>query len=113
MNRLRRLAENIEDLGGYKSPSFKLYARKFKNDFNKELSTIGAKITSFNAGHYYVSGFFRTKNNECFYFSQSDLRHFNFEKLMYRTAKDEKDYTGGMNRFIEIETGMVSSMILK
>lgn len=112
MNRLRRLSENIEDFGAYNSPSFKSYATKFKNDFNKELNSIGGKITSFNVGHYYISGFFRTKNNECYYFSQSDLRHFNFEKLMYRTAKDEKDYTGGMNRYIEIKNNMVNEMIL-
>lgn len=110
MKRLKNLANAVEDYGGQQSPSFKSFARKFKNDFAKELIKKNCKITSFNRGHYYVSGFFRNADNLCFYFSISDIRHFGFGKMLYRSARDEKDYTGGMNRYVDIETGMVQLM---
>lgn len=110
MRRLARIANNIEDWGGTQSDSFKSFARKFKNDFTKELIKKNCHITAFNRGHYYVSGFFRNQYGKCFYFSISDVRYFGFGKMLYRTAKDEKDYTGGHNCYVNIENDMVFGM---
>lgn len=110
MNRLYNEVKKVEDWGGKTSKSFKSFGAKFKNSFQKELDKIGANISEFNKGHYYLSGFFRTKDNECYYFSISDVRHFNFGNMLYRTAKDEKDFTGGGNQYVNIETGMITKM---
>lgn len=88
------------------TPEFKSFARKFKNALAKELETAGCTITAYNVGHFYVSGFFRNKFNDCYYFSISDVRHFKIDKMLWRTAKDEKDFTGGHNRSVFILDGM-------
>lgn len=113
MNRLYTEVNKVENWGGQTSKSFKSFGTKFKNDLQKELNEIGANITAFNKGHYYLSGFFRTKDNDCYYFSISDVRYFDFGTMMYREAKDEKDFTGDTNQYATIETGMITKMRIK
>jgi short-subunit dehydrogenase len=110
MNRLYIEVRNVKDEGGYTSKSFKSFARKFKNSIAKELAKKNCTITAFNVGHYYLSGFFRNANDRCFYFSISDVRHFDFGNMLYRTAKHEKDYTGGSNQYVRIDNDMVYQM---
>lgn len=95
---------------------FKQFYRTFKSEFTKELLSQNADNIVFSRGHFYVSGFC-TINNQVWYFSLSDVRGMEFSlnqssmgKLMYRTAKDYKDYTGGQNRFARIEEGMGKEM---
>lgn len=106
MKRILKEVTKVEDWGGVKSPSFKSFARKFKNDLAKELAKYGCEITAFNTGHYYISGFFRNENDDCFYFYISDVRYFPLKQIMYRIARDEKDFTGGRNCFVTIEEDM-------
>jgi hypothetical protein len=110
MNRLYVEVNHVEDWGGQTSKSFKSFALKFKNSLAKELAKKNCHITAFSTGHYYVSGFFRNQYNKCFYFSISDVRHFNFGQMLYRTARDEKDYTGGSNCYVRISEDMVYGM---
>jgi len=50
-------------------------------------------------GHFECFGFVEnTANGKCVYFSTSDYRGRPV-KVMYRTAKDTKDYTGGSNQW--------------
>lgn len=95
-----------------KTPEFISFARKFKNALKKELETIGAEITKFNVGHFYVSGFFRL-DGKCYYISIPDVRwKLTGDSMLYRTAKDENHYSGGMNKYVKIETGMAKKMKL-
>jgi len=101
------------------TPEFAQFFRTFKSEFTKELRTIGATQIVFNRGHFYVSGFF-TVDNQAWYFSLSDVRGMDYglknhpescmNKLLYRTAKHYKDYTGGHNRYAIIETDMAQEM---
>lgn len=50
----------------------------------------------FSKGHYYCSCFLRFPEDKVVYVSTSDYRHFP-QQFYVRTAKHEKDYTGGMN----------------
>lgn len=70
----------------------------FDNVFGKEYKT---KI---GLGHFYISGFVE-KNNKFVYFNIEDLRENGdeFNKVLYRTAKSFNDYTGGSNRYTELE----------
>jgi hypothetical protein len=67
----------------------------------------------FSNGHYCFSGF-ATKNNKVIYFSISDVRHFpptgGGADLLIRTAKDYKDYTGGVNNYSSLETEEIQKL---
>jgi hypothetical protein len=101
------------------TPEFASFFRTFKKEFTKELQSIGATAIEFHRGHFYVSGFFMI-GIQAWYFSISDVRGMDYglmynpdscmNKLLYRTAKSYKDYTGGHNRYATIETGMAEKM---
>jgi hypothetical protein len=103
------------------TPEFKKFYSTFKKEFAKELKSIGAENIVFSRGHFYISGFF-TINDQPYYFSISDVRGMDYSikynpdsctsKLLYRTAKDYKDYLGGSNHFVKIESGMAKNMDL-
>jgi len=91
-------------------PAFRNFQRVFKSALLAELKKVNAVNVVFSYGHYYISGFF-TVNNQPYYFSLSDVRA-TFPvmglryPLMYRTADNYKDYRGGSNRWVEMETDM-------
>lgn len=98
------------------TPEFQKFFDTFKNEFGKELKNIGATNIEFSCGHFYCSGFFDI-NGKSYYFSIPDVRGFSansvhFGNLLYRTAKNHKDYTGGANQYVKFEKGMASKMNL-
>lgn len=94
-----------------KTPEFKHFARVFKKEFTKEMQTVGATDIVFNVGHFYISGFF-TIGKQAWYFSLPDVRgsEYRMPQLMYREAKHYKDYTGGVNRWVDIKPLMADQM---
>lgn len=111
-------------LKGFESSStttqeFLEFFKTFKKEFTKELKSIGATDIQIGKGHFYVSGFC-TIGTQAWYFSISDVRGMEYgmrsnpdssmNKLLYRTAKNYKDYTGGQNRYAKIEPGMAEEM---
>lgn len=113
-------------LAGFESsskttPEFLNFVRTFKKEFTKELKSIGATDIQFSRGHFYITGFF-TVNEQSYYFSLPDVRSMNYclatnpdsysSQLLYRTAKDYKDFTGGSNQYVKIQTGMTNEMKL-
>lgn len=117
-NTVIALLAGFESSSG-KTPEFLAFFRTFKKEFTKELMSIGATNVQFNRGHFYVSGFF-TLDGQCFYFNLGDVRGMDYamktnpdscmSKLLYRTAKDYHDYSGGSNRYVRIGTGMAQDM---
>jgi hypothetical protein len=101
------------------TPEFAQFYRTFKSEFTKELKTVGATEIEFHRGHFYLSGFCRV-NGQLWYFSLSDVRGMEYgmkinpdsclNKLLYRTAQHNKDWTGGHNRYATIQTGMANEM---
>ena len=70
----------------------------------------GMNLVEFHVGHYDFGGFVE-KDGKYVYFSYNCPRYrtpINFEKtdcmegFLYRTAKSEKDYTGGRNHFTNL-----------
>ena len=101
-----------------KTPEFKSFCRIFKNEFTKELQSISARDIVFNFGHFYISGFF-TIGTQAWYFSIPDVRGMEYclnqscmGQLLYRTARDYKDYHGGQNRYVNIESGMAENVLV-
>jgi len=109
MNRTKLLLAQGFESSSVKTPEFKSFARDFKREFTQELKSIDATNIKFSVGHFYVSGFFTSKTGQVYYFSLSDVRGCP-NQLMYRTAKDYKDYTGGMNQWTNISKGMSHRM---
>jgi hypothetical protein len=101
------------------TPEFAHFYRTFKSEFTKELQSIGATEIEFYRLHFGLSGFFKV-DGQLWYFTLSDVRGMEFSllknpdsfmnKLLYRTAKHNRDYVGGTNRYATIETGMAEEM---
>jgi hypothetical protein len=53
-------------------------------------------------GYKHSSAFVRLPNNRLLYFSHSDIEGFYNKDLLIRTAKHDKDYTGGQNNFVNL-----------
>ncbi len=84
-----------------KSTICKQFANDFKKAIKKELGTEYNIIV--DVGHFYISGFVEL-NGKYMYYSIEDLRDNGdeFNNVLYRTAENEKDYTGGRNQFCEL-----------
>ena len=67
-------------------------------NFRKEIEVFGYTIEKYSKGYNFRSAFARNGAGELFYFHIEDLRDA-MPMIYYRTAKDTKDYTGGINRF--------------
>ena len=80
---------------------FKDFFKKEKTRITKALAKMGCTKIEMGYGFYYFSGFFTSPSGQPYYFSCSDVRHFPYKQLLYRTAKDYSDYTGGSNCYID------------
>lgn len=95
------LNKTIEDWGGETSPDYKTFERKYRNCLKKIASGIGAELVKFNGNHYNFSCFFK-KGDKFAYMSISDVRHWKnewYNNILVRTAKSERDFTGGYNQY--------------
>ena len=110
MNQINALINGGFESSSNATPEFKAFARLFKRLFTKELAKKNCSLVKFNRGHFYVSGFFQ-KGTELYYFSVSDVRDSFSTKMLYRMAKNLKDYTGGSNQYVNIENNMIYNMI--
>ena len=108
---MRILANGLES-STVKTPEFKAFARTFKREFSKELEKVGAKLERYTVGHFFVSGFFTNIHGKIFYFSVEDVRDRNVS-MLYRTAKDFGDFSGGLNQWSEIYPDMVYHMNIR
>ncbi len=82
---------------------------KFTRDFKKYIKDAAKpfELVNFSRGHFYISGFVKnTTTGKYIYFGTSDVRFFREEwhtQILIRSAKHEKDYTGGRNGFYTLE----------
>ena len=118
-NTIKLLLAGFESSSGV-TKEFLNFVRTFKREFTKELKSIGATDIMIGRGHFNVTGFFKSATGQPYYFSLSDVRDLEYSliyypdtvqsQLMYRTAKDYKDFTGGGNQWISIDAGMANEM---
>ena len=90
-----------------RTPEFTAFARMFRAHILKEARINGLELVNFSSGHFYCSGFLKNILTGRFsYFSISDVRYFQdswVDDVLLRTANNEKDYTGGNNRSINVQ----------
>ena len=77
---------------------FKKEAKRISN-FLESKSCSDIEIYS---GFYYFYGFFTDAKGRFWYLSCSDVRHFGYEEILFRTAKSYKDFTGGAYRYVQV-----------
>lgn len=111
---LSLLRQGFESSSGV-TPEFMAFYKTFKSELTAELKKRGCTQIEVGRGHFYCSGFFTAPSGKIYYFSLPDVRGIregggHFGSMMYRTAEHYKDYTGGMNRYVELGDGMVSKM---
>ena len=85
------------------SQEFKDFFRREKSRLTKIFKEKGCTNIEMNYGFNYFSGFFTAPSGQPYYFSCSDIRHFGYDRLLIRTAKDYKDFTGGSNQYCGIK----------
>jgi hypothetical protein len=83
------------------SPEFKSFFRREKKRITEALKSLGCTAIELDYGFYYFSGFFTSASGQIYYLSCSDVSHFGYKQLLYRTAKSYKDYSGGSNQYID------------
>jgi len=86
------------------TPAFDSFYRKTVNDFKKHFSDVADNI-QLSKGHFYFKGFLtRKRDGQVIYFSISDVRYFPQTDMLIRTAKSYRDYTGGPNHRVSIDS---------
>ena len=88
---------------GFSEVTTLLVTNEFKIDFTNVLKSHCKKIEISKPNQFDVSGFFELNSGEIYYFSISDLR-WDKNEMLIRTANDFKDYTGGSNGFISLNS---------
>lgn len=93
-----------------RTPQYKEFHRTFKREFTKALGQIGCRDIKIHApNHFDVTGFFTAPDGQMWYFSIGDLR-WNKERMLIRTAKHDKDWTGGCNQYIRIDEDIMEGI---
>lgn len=93
-----------------RTPQYLEFHRTFKREFTKALSLVGCtNVDIGKPNHFDVSGFFTAPNGQIWYFSISDLR-WSKDKMLIRTAKHYKDWTGGGNQYVKIDSDLITGI---
>lgn len=111
MNSLESLVKKYKNVcfesSCYNTPEFLKLAASLKRALKKDIQKSNFILLNASAGHFYISGFITHKNGIYIYFSIGDVRWDItgkrwYDDILYRTAKDEKDYHGGANHYCKL-----------
>ena len=91
---------------------FKDFFRKEKKRLTNIFKEKGCYNIEMNYGFYYFSGIFTSPTGQAYYFSCSDVRHFGYDKLLIRTAKNYQDFTGGSNQYCKVDRKSLINWVL-
>jgi hypothetical protein len=90
-----------------KTPQFVAFFKDFRREVKRQCVAAGLSVLDIYIGHFEASGFvLNPKTAKMAYFHISDVRFFPrswSEDILIRTAKHDKDYTGGANHSCRVE----------
>jgi len=84
---------------------FLQFEREMRSDLRKQLELYGVRLHKFHKNHYCFSAV-AERNGRYVYISLHDVRGCTgqyvswFENVLYRTMRDDRDWTGGTNRYV-------------
>ena len=97
----------IEDCITVTGDDFKSFCRKLKNALKKEALLAGFDDVTLRPNHYDMGGFFRKGDKYVYWHfdvERGDMpTYFDKHHVLYRTAKSEKDSTGGANHYTDLQ----------
>lgn len=101
---LKPFFERDFSLAPYISADFKSFSTKLRN-FMKKVTEENPELelVSFNRGHFFCSGFFKSTETQVYIYFNVNWERGWHKKILYRTAKSDKDFTGGMNMYTTLE----------
>jgi len=89
--------------GSTTGADFKVFAPLFRKFVRANLPRMSI-LADFSVGHYDLSGFIQ-REDRFVYFKISDVRDFPglwAEQILVRTARDARDFTGGINNYTDL-----------
>jgi len=94
------------------TPEWKSFFTLVKKHLTKTLAGVAENV-ELSRGHFYFSGFLTRKSDgQIFYISCEDVRYYQgFNKLLVRTAKSYKDYTGGTNGYVIVDDNFEEKLL--
>ena len=99
LNTLLQQRDIIEDYDSTTSPSFNAWVQAVNRELRRLCRTCGGKMLKFSPNHYTWTCFIASQSGQVWYLSCSDVRHFPSQGILFRTAKNNTDYTGGSNQW--------------
>lgn len=89
------------------TPEFAAFSKLFHSYLKSGAKDVGLKVASYSRGHFDASAFIEAPNGKLAYISISDVRHNRgaaAEQLLYRTAEHLKDFSGGRNLWVSLDS---------
>lgn len=79
----------------------------FRRAFKKDLKLSYFTEVKASSKYFYISGHMKHKNGTWIYFSTPDVRYEAtgkrwYDDILYHKAKDENDYSGGINHYCKL-----------
>lgn len=105
LSELKKYLDYEFSTGVYTGNDYKTFQNKYINYLRSICKDNGWELVRALRNHYCFSAFIKNDDNHYIYLSISDVRFFRnewFNHVLIRTAKNEKDHTGGSNRYYSL-----------
>ena len=93
--------EDFEKSSKETPQKFAKFTAELKKAMESDLGLSSLELASFSKGHFHVTGFLEHAGKYV-YFSVGDVRldgQLHWRNVLYRTARDTSDFSGGQNHF--------------
>ena len=104
LSELKKYLDYEFSTGVYTGDDYKTFQNKYINYLRSICKENGWQLINIGRNHYCFSAFITDNKNHYIYLSIVDVR-FNrywYNRVLIRTAKSEKDYTGGSNNYYSL-----------
>ena len=91
--------------GPYTGQDYKTFQTKYINYLRSLCKQNSWELVNIGRNHYCFTAFIKNSQGKHIYLSVSDVRFFNnewYNHILIRTAKNEKDYSGGWNNYTSL-----------
>lgn len=102
INELKKYLGYDFSSGPYTGKDYLTFQTKYINYLRSLCRQNGWELVNVGRNHYCFTAFIKDGNGRFVYLSVSDVRGRNnewYKSILIRTAKQEKDYTGGWNNY--------------
>lgn len=105
LSELKKYLDYEFSTGIYTGDDYKTFQNKYINYLRSICKENGWQLINIGRNHYEFSTFITDNENHYIYLSIFDVRYNRnawYNRVLVRTAKNEKDYTGGSNNYYSL-----------